>query len=331
MKIESIFYEKLDEDKVKCTLCAHECVISEGNFGICRTQKNINGKLFALNYGLVSALNLDPIEKKPLYHFLPGSSTFSIGGFSCNMKCLNCQNSGISQIQSSPESRELSPEELIDLALDSRASSISWTYNEPTLSIQFILEVSKLSKEYGLRNVFVTNGYMSEKSLSMILPYMDAFNVDLKFMNDNIYHKIAGASLKPVLNNIEKIHKSKKHLELTNLLITEYNTSKEDIESFVAFVKNSLDVNVPVHFSRFFPQYKMLNVPPTPLKCLTRAKNISGDGGLVNVYLGNIIEVQNSYCPVCGETLIKRNNYCISNKITGNYCFNCNHPLNFIL
>ncbi len=333
MEVESIFYKSLgSDDLVRCELCSRFCVISNGDVGFCGTQRNVDGKLFACNFGVFSSVNVDPIEKKPLYHFLPGSFTFSLGGFSCNMSCLNCQNYIISQdLGQDSQKINLLPDEVVKMASDNDCPSISWTYNEPTLHLQYILETAKKSKKQNIKNTLITNGYMSKKALETILPYIDAFNVDIKSINNTFYQKNCNTPIKPILDNIKTLYENKKHIELTNLLITDENTSKEDIEKLTDFIKNELGCEVPIHFSRFFPYYKMNDTPPTPVKYLYQAKEIAENKGLENVYLGNIMENQNSYCPQCGEEIVKRGRCRTTVKLKNGNCINCNNIANFIL
>lgn len=331
MKVESIFYKSLDEG-VQCQLCSHFCVIPDGGFGFCNTQRNVGGRLFSCNFGVFSSVGVDPIEKKPLYHFLPGSFTLSLGGFSCNMSCLNCQNYMISQHSGENFDKvNLLPEEIVKIAVDNDCPSISWTYNEPTLYLQHILKTAKISHKQKIKNILITNGYMSKKALKTIIPHIDAFNIDLKSIKPEFYKTICNTKLQPILNNIKTIHKHKKHIEITNLLIPKHNTTTEEITQLTKFIKKELGKETPIHFSRFHPQYKMTNTPPTPIKKLHQAKEIAKKQGLKNIYLGNIPENQNSHCPTCGETLIKRNNYTTQNKLKENKCPKCKTTLNYTL
>ena len=303
MMKESSFYTKLYEDDssvektVQCNLCGRMCKIAADGLGFCNTQKNIGGKLFSINYQRIASCHTDPIEKKPLYHFLPGSSTYSIGGFGCNFSCLNCQN------------------------------------YEPTLYFDFARETSLISHTENLKNVYVSNGYMSEESLEETLKFIDAFNIDLKFFDDRLYREICGGNLDIVLDNLKTIYQSKSHLEITTLLINDLNTDEDHIRSICNFVLEELGEEVPIHFSRFFPMHKMSDENPTKTDYLLRAKEIAIDMGMEYVYLGNMPADNNSYCPNCGELLIARERYCNSNKnrIKDGHCTNCGHKLNFVL
>lgn len=338
MIVESILYDKLDNGNVQCNVCNHRCKIAENKLGFCLTRKNLNEKLYSCNYASISSQAIDPIEKKPLYHFLPGSLAYSIGGFGCNMRCLNCQNYIISQNSNEyNEAIKILPETAVKNAINANCMSISWTYNEPTMYLEYTLETAKLSHKVGLKNIYVTNGYMSEKALELLFPKIDAFNIDLKSMNNQFYKDICQATLDPILDNLKLIYKHKNHLEITNLLINDFNDSEKLIRELVEFIATELGKEVPIHFSRFFPYYKMEDVPPTEIAKLTRAKEIATESGLQYVYLGNVPADQNSYCPNCNELLIERNGYNIvdRNKIddnnynNGNKCVKCGEKLNF--
>ncbi len=332
MIVESILYEKLENNEVQCNVCNHRCRRDDGKYGFCLTRKNENGKLYSCNYAVISSYGVDPIEKKPLYHFLPGSLSYSIGGFGCNMRCLNCQNYSISQ-NSSEDRRvvKILPEIAVEHAINSNCQSISWTYNEPTMYLEYTLETAKIAHEKGLKNIYVSNGYMSEEALELLFLEIDAFNIDLKSMSDDFYRKTCQARLDPILDNLKEIYANKKHIEITNLIINGFNDSTELIEEFVDFVANELGKKVPIHFSRFFPYYKMENISPTAIETLIKAKEIAKDAGLEYVYLGNVSSDQNSYCPNCGELLIERNGFDASDKrkIKDNKCKNCIESLNF--
>ncbi|MDR2967443.1 MAG: AmmeMemoRadiSam system radical SAM enzyme [Methanobacteriaceae archaeon] len=332
MKIESILYDKLDEKKVQCKICNHYCLINENKYGFCLTQKNEGGTLYNCNFGLISSSNVDPIEKKPFYHFMPGSKTYSLGGFECNMRCLNCQNYIISQSYGEKiGATEILPDVAIKNAIHKDCKSIAWTYNEPTVYLEYVLETSILSHKENLKNIYVSNGYMSDEALNLLLPHIDAFTIDLKSMDNNFYKKICQATLNPILNNLKKIYKNNKHLEISNLLIDGFNDSDKLIKDLVGFIATELGEEVPLHFSRFFPYYKMGDISPTNIETLKIAKEIAIGGGLQYVYLGNVESGRNSYCPQCGELLIERNGYNISdkNKIKDNKCVNCKENLHF--
>lgn len=334
MRIESILYDKIQGSQriTQCNVCNHRCKIAKNNTGFCLMRENDNGTLYTCNFGLISSQAVDPIEKMPLYHFLPGSLTRSIAGFGCNMRCLNCQNYFISQTTvKNKASIEILPEELMVYASDYNCQSISWTYNEPTMYLEYTLETSSLSHKNGLKNIYVSNGYMSQEALELLIPKIDAFNIDLKSMSNQFYKDICQAKLDPVLDNLKLIYKNKKHLEVTNLLITDLNDLDGLIRNLVDFIATELGKEVPIHFSRFFPHYKMKDVPPTDVSKLERAKEIAMEEGLQYVYLANVLSGQNSYCPNCSELLIERNAYNIidKSKIKDNKCLNCGEKLNF--
>ncbi len=283
-------YKKSSKNnKVRCEICGNYCKINEGKFGICNNYKNVNGELIDIGYGVISAVNVDPIEKKPLKRYLPGTMTYSIGGFGCNMGCLHCQNYSISQEydELSPSIKML-PETIVENAINHDCKSISWTYNEPTIHLPFNKDVSLPARDNGLKIIYVSNGYMSNESVGEILTFVDAFNIDLKSMSDDFYKKVCKADLRVVLDNIERIYDAGKHIELTNLLINGKNDSSEEITSLVEFVVENLSSSVPIHFSRAFPYYKMDNILPTDEKTLFKAEEIAKNHGMKYVYLGNI-------------------------------------------
>lgn len=283
-------YKKSSKNnKIRCEICANYCKISAGKFGICKQFKNVGGDMVDIGYGIISAVNVDPIEKKPLARFLPGTMTYSLGGFGCNMGCLHCQNYSISQEydEFSPSIKML-PETIVENAINYNCKSIAWTYNEPTIHLPFNKKVSLLGREKNLKIVYVSNGYMSDQSIEEILTFVDAFNIDLKGMSQDFYKKICKADLDVVLSNIEKIYNGGKHIEITNLLINGENDSTEEITSLVRFIADNLSTEVPIHFSRAFPYYKMKNIEPTEKDTLFKAKEIAEDFGMKYVYLGNI-------------------------------------------
>ena len=273
----------------RCEICANYCKIADGNVGVCRQHKNINGELFDESYGVVSSLSPDPVEKKPLNHFLPGTFTYSIGGFGCNMTCLHCQNYMIShEYDKNSMGVKITPEAIVENALRYNCKSIAWTYNEPTIHLPFSMKTSLLARQKDLKVIYVTNGYFSDKSIEEILTFVDAFNIDLKAMSRDFYKKVCGADLDVVLDNIKRVYDEGKHLEITNLIINDYNDSIEEINELCDFVVNELDCNVPLHFSRAFPYYKMNDISPTRPEILFKAKEIALNKGIKNVYLGNI-------------------------------------------
>ena len=285
---ECALYKKEKQSTVRCLACSHKCLIPEAKVGICGVRKNIKGKLYLLVYGKVVAANVDPIEKKPLYQFLPGTYVYSIGTVGCNFRCLWCQNYDISQ---APRERKIfgkhiTPEQIVDEALKTGCKSIAYTYNEPTIFIEFVKDVAKLARKKGLKNILVTNGYFSKETFDYISNLIDAINIDIKSFSDKTYLKYTGGRLKPVLDNVKRIHKKKIHLELTTLVIPGINDSSEELEKIAKFIA-SVDKKIPWHISRFFPAYKMMDAQITPIKTLERAYKI-GKKYLKYVYIGNV-------------------------------------------
>ena len=290
MLVSSDLYKKSSKtQKIRCEICANYCKIADGNVGICAQHKNINGELYDDSYGIVSSLSPDPVEKKPLNHFLPGTLTYSIGGFGCNMACLHCQNYMISQeYYNYSRGIKITPEAIVENALNNNCKSIAWTYNEPTIHLPFNKKTSLLARQKNLKVIYVTNGYFSDKSLNEVLGFVDAFNVDLKSMSKDFYKKVCRADLDVVLDNLRRIYLEGKHLEVTNLIINDYNDSISQISDLCDFVVDELGPEVPLHFSRAFPYYKMDDIEPTMLDILFKAREIALEKGIENVYLGNI-------------------------------------------
>jgi len=291
---ECVLYEKLKNKKntVRCSACSQRCVISDNKVGICGVRKNIKGKLYLLVYGKVIAAHVDPIEKKPLYHFLPGSQSYSIATARCNFRCLWCQNYDISQYKEFPRreipGKETTPEKIVEDAIKTKCKSISYTYTEPAIFVEFAIDTAKLAKKKNLKNIFVTNGYITPECLDYITGYVDAMNIDLKSFSDDFYRKYCGAThgIKPVLDNIKLAHEKKIHIEITTLVIPGLNDSDEEFEKIAKFIA-SVDKNIPWHISRFFPMYKMLDKPITPFETLKKAEKI-GKKYLNHVYIGNV-------------------------------------------
>ena len=290
MLVSSDLYKKSSKtQKVRCEICANYCKIADGNVGICAQHKNINGELHDESYGIVSSLSPDPVVKKPLNHFLPGTLTYSIGGFGCNMACLHCQNYMISQeYYNYSRGIKITPEAIVENALNNNCKSIAWTYNEPTIHLPFNKKTSLLARQKNLKVIYVTNGYFSDKSLNEVLGFVDAFNVDLKSMSEDFYKKVCRADLDVVLDNLRRIYLEGKHLEVTNLIINDYNDSISQISDLCDFVVDELGPEVPLHFSRAFPYYKMNDIEPTRAEILFKAREIALEKGIENVYLGNI-------------------------------------------
>ena len=290
MLVNPNLYKKSSKSqKVRCEICANYCKISESNVGVCRQHKNVNGELFDLSYGIVSSLSPDPVEKKPLNHFMPGTFTYSIGGFGCNMTCLHCQNYIIShEYEKFGNGIKILPETIVENALKYNCKSIAWTYDEPTIHLPFNKKTSLLARAKDLKVIYVSNGYMSAQSIEEILTFVDAFNIDLKSMSEKFYKKVCGADLDIVLDNLKRIYLEGKHLEVTNLIINGYNDSIDEIGQLCDFIVDELSADIPLHFSRAFPYYKMREIEPTNKDILYNAREIALKKGIKNVYLGNM-------------------------------------------
>lgn len=290
---ECFLYKKKEAKKVQCLACAQRCLISDGKYGICGVRQNINGKLNLLVYGKVVSRNVDPIEKKPLYHFLPKTFAYSIGTFGCNFKCGFCQNFDISQAKESKFftkgifGTDMTPEQIVNEALKTKCKSIAYTYNEPTIFIEFVKDVAVIAKKKGLKNVLVTNGYMTKECFDFVSDYVDAMNIDLKGFSDEFYIKNCKAKLEPVLETIKRAHEKGIHIELTTLLIPGENDSEKELCGIANFIA-SVDKNIPWHISRFFPMYKMLNKQATGIEKLKLAEKIGKKAGLKYVHFGNV-------------------------------------------
>ncbi len=322
---EASYYQKLAGGAVQCQLCPRFCVLAEGETGFCRVRKNIQGKLYSLVYGQPVSVHLDPIEKKPLFHFLPGTAAYSIATVGCNLRCLYCQNWEISQ--SSPErveSVKMTPEQVVEQALASGAKSIAYTYSEPTVFYEYMLETAKLAREKGLKNVMISAGYINSEPLKQLSPYLDAIKIDLKAFNNGFYKRIVGGELEPVLETLKTIKKQGVWLEIVYLVIPGENDQPEEIKMMSRWIKENLGEDVPLHFSRFHPMYKLINLPPTPEQTVKDLRKIALKEGLKYVYTGNLgdEETESTYCPASKQTAIKRQGYFIkeTNLIDGQ-CF----------
>jgi len=307
---EAMHYIELSEKRVRCELCGHNCVISDSGTGICKVRRNIDGKLYSLNYGKIISLMIDPIEKKPLYHFYPGAKTLSLAMQGCNFRCPFCQNSSISQVNSPSDivGEELSPEDIIKVAKAKGLDIISYTYTEPTVFYEYMIELAMLAKSEGMKNVMVTNGFMNEKPLKEILKFMDAFNVDLKSFRVPTYEQTIGGKLDIILENLEAIAKSGAWLEITTLVVPGINDSKEELEDIANFVAN-LDKNIPWHVSKYYPHYKMkADSEETNVDTLTMAYGLGIKAGLNYVYVGNLMDEKFSttICASCKKPVITR-------------------------
>ncbi len=287
--MECRYYTKLKDGAVECQLCPHHCRIVNGKTGACRSRRNEDGVLVSEVYGKPCSLAIDPIEKKPLYHFHPGTQCLSIACTGCNFRCLNCQNHEISQV--SPDGvnhYELSPNEVVALCRKHHCPGIAYTYTEPLTYIEYVTDTARLAHENGLWNILVTAGYVCQEPLKDLLPYLDAANIDLKSFSDSIYQRISGGHLKPVLDTIQAMYDAGVWVELTNLVIPGVNDDMQMIRQMCLWLVNNGFADNPLHFSRFFPRFKMENIPPTPIHTLQEAKRIAEEEGIRHVYLGNV-------------------------------------------
>lgn len=332
---EASFYQKLKNLIVQCHLCPRNCVIPEGKRGFCGVRVNKSGVLYSLSYGrLVSMNDLDPVEKKPLFHFLPGERTFSIATAGCNLKCSFCQNWEISQAK--PDEIDytfLTPAQLIEKVKDSGVRIIAYTYSEPTIFYEYMIEVARLAKEHGMRNVMHSNGYINGKPLEELCVYLDAANIDLKAFTDDYYFKMSEGSLEPVLESLKMLKEKKVHLEITTLVISGYNDNEADIRKMCTWIKDNLGHDTPLHLSRAFPMYKLLQISPTPVSVLQKARAIALSCGLRYVYIGNVAgnPAENTYCPRCQRVIVARRGIEVKEvHIKNGKCLFCNEAIDGI-
>lgn len=328
MTMEARLYSKVDKGRVVCGLCSFRCRIEDGRHGVCGVRENIGGVLYTRTWGRVVAESTDPVEKKPLYHFQPGSLSYSIATVGCNFRCLHCQNSGISQAPRAgklPGGEETSPEEIASEAYETGCSSVAYTYTEPTIFFEFAQDVGALAKKMGLKNIFVTNGYMTGECLGELKGLLDAANVDLKSFSDKFYRDVCGARLAPVLESIERMRELGVWVEVTTLVIPDMNDSEEELRRIARWI-NRTDKRMPWHISAFHPAYKMGDVPPTPVETLEKARDIGIEEGLRYVYTGNIPghKGESTYCYNCGALLIERLGFRVKrNDIDDSKCPKC--------
>lgn len=326
---EALLYEKLADKSVHCFLCAHHCKITNQKFGFCGVRMNVDGILYTHVYGKPVSMHVDPVEKKPLYHFFPASFSFSIATIGCNFHCGFCQNWEISQRRvrdgADLDERPVFPEEVVKAALKNKCKSISYTYTEPTVFFEYALDIAKLAKEKGLYNNFVTNGYMTKDALMMIKPYLDAANVDLKFFRDKSYRKVCAGSLEPVLNSIRMMREMGVWVEITTLVVPGENDSLEELGDIAKFIAG-VDKDIPWHISRFHPDYKFTDHEATPEITLKKAQELGNKAGLNYIYAGNVYGWgSDTYCRACKKLLIKREGFSVlENKVTLGKCGYCN-------
>jgi len=328
--MEAYLYESLEDNKVKCNLCSHRCLIKDGGRGICGVRQNAGGSLQTLVYGKLIARHIDPIEKKPLFHFLPGTLSYSIATVGCNFRCQFCQNADIAQMPADHNGRIVgetcSPSSVVAAAEYGGCQSISYTYTEPTVFFEFAYETAKLAADKGLRNVFVTNGYMTAEALEMIHPYLNAANVDLKAFNAKYYKEICGARLKHVQATLKLMKSLGIFVEVTTLIVPDLNDDPAELKDLAEFIAQDLGPATPWHISRFHPTYKLTGSHPTPVKTLTAAREIGLKAGLRYVYTGNVPgnAAENTFCYSCGETAIERRGFQVGKlRIEGGQCIKC--------
>jgi len=309
---EAMLYESGSEGRVRCNLCAHRCTIAQGKRGICQVRENRDGRLYTLVYGRVIAQHIDPVEKKPLFHFHPGSTAYSIATPGCNFRCKWCQNADISQEADKwnfEAGEQVPPQDVVKAARRSGCRSIAYTYTEPTIFFEYAYDTARLAHEADLANIFVTNGYMTIDMLDTFHPYLDAANVDLKAFRQETYRTYVGASLQPVLDSMKKMKALGIWLEVTTLIIPEINDDPAELRDAARFVAQELGSETPWHLSRFFPAYQMRDTSPAPLETLRRAEEIGREEGLYYIYMGNVSGEVSTHCHECGRLLIRRSAY----------------------
>jgi len=330
------YWIKKEGNTVQCQNCPHECVLKDGQRGFCRVRENRGGKLYTLSYGNPCAVHIDPIEKKPLYHFLPGTTAYSIATAGCNFTCKYCQNYQISQVAPEETSNyKLPPKKLVNEVLYHKSrnniSSIAYTYTEPSVFIEYMLDSAKLAKKEGIKNIYHSNGYLNEKPLLDLIPFLDGANVDLKFFKNDSYRDISSGSLQPVLDTLIRLKKGGVWVEITYLIIPTMNDEKKEIKEMINWVLNNLGTDIPIHFSRFYPTYKLENLPQTSLESVETAREIAIGLGVKYSFVGNVPSGnpgENTYCPACGKLLIKRRGYYIlENNIKKDSCPACGEKI----
>ncbi len=327
----SPYYAALEGKVIKCTLCPRECEVDVGDRGYCEVRENRAGKYYSLVYGNPCAVQVDPIEKKPLFHVLPGTKSFSIATAGCNFDCKFCQNWEISQAR--PEETfnfDLPPEQVVKLALRTGCDTIASTYVEPTVFIEYMLDIGRVAKKRGVIKIYHSNGYIQPGPLGDLLGVLGAACIDLKGFTEKYYREVTEGDLKPVLETIKAIHRHGTHLELVNLVVPGKNDDMEDIRRMCQWIKTNVGPDVPLHFSRFYPRYKLKHLPPTPIATLEKARKVALDIGLHYVYIGNVPghEAENTYCPKCHELLIHRVGYrIVENKLNHGHCFKCGEKI----
>ena len=321
-------YKKLSNRKVVCGICPNRCILAEGDRSVCRSKVNADGKLYSLTYGNPCAANIDPIEKKPLFHFKPKSKTFSIATAGCNFRCLNCQNYEISQAKPQEvRTIELYPQDVVKETQRAGAECIAYTYSEPITFYEYMIDTARIAKENQIYNLFISNGYINRKPLMELCEVLDGANVNLKSLSDDIYRKLNGGRLQPVLNTFKTLHEQGVHFEMTNLVVPGYVDDDDMVKEMCQWILTNLGPDYPLHFLRFFPRYKLNRIPPTPVSTLERLRKLAIQEGIRYVYLGNVPnhEGTHTYCHNCKKLLIKRQGYFIPRyNLVGNQCKYCN-------
>lgn len=326
---EALLWKPLSEKRVQCELCSHYCLISDAGRGKCGVRENRGGTLFTLVDERVAAANLDPIEKKPLYHFLPGTTSFSIGTMGCNLECGFCQNWSLSQPPKAGrpiEGQVVTPERIVAIAQELGAASISYTYSEPTIFFELVQATARLARDAGLANILVSNGFMSPRCLDELGPLIQAANIDLKAFTDRFYKELCGARLRPVLENLEHIRRLGWHLEVTTLVIPGWNDSDEELAGIAGFIADKLGKETPWHVSRFHPTYRLTDRPSTPVERLEAAWRIGREAGLKYIYVGNVPghDTNSTKCPQCGCVCIERSGFSVrDNRLKDGTCSSC--------
>ncbi len=327
----ALHWQALTKGNIKCQLCPRECIVKPGMRGFCRVRENRDGKYFTLTFGNPCSVHIDPIEKKPFFHLLPGTTAFSLATAGCNFTCKHCQNWEISQ--KSPEETEnmiLSPQAIIDLTKKYRCPSIAYTYTEPVIFYEYMLAIAKRAKKEGILNVMHSNGYINQKPLEELCPYLDGADIDLKAFTDEFYTSITSGTLGPVLETLKTLKKKGVHLEITNLIIPTKNDNITEIKKMCEWIATNLGKDVPLHLSRFYPMYRLNNLSPTPTETLKRAYEIAKNVGLEYVYIGNLpgLPEENTYCPACKKLLIERIGYTVKViNLKDGRCKFCGHPI----
>ncbi len=328
---EAQYYVQLEGERVGCQMCFRRCIVPEGGRGFCRNKVNVGGRYYTLVYGRPSALQIDPIEKEPSFHMLPGGTIFCTGTASCNNRCKFCQNWHLSQRSFEEiEHVVISPERTVEMAQETGCDAVSFTYNEPTVFYEHMYDVARLAKAAGMGALFHTNGGMNEAPLAALLEHMDAVTVDLKAFTPEFYREVSSSELEPVRRTLGQIHQSGVHLEIVNLVVTTLNDDLDDIRRMCQWIRDTLSDEVPLHFTRFFPAYKLTGLPPTPIETLESAAQIADEEGLQYVYIGNCPghERNSTFCPACGEKIIGRMHFSVvSLHVVQGQCRFCGHRI----